>query len=645
MKLTRLLLCATIGALFSLPLQAQEIDSTSITVLLRSTITSLESNKKLPENTATALAQLEQTAPRLEAIFPVPVTYSEEDIAAMERHNLTRYYNVDTSDKTADAVHEMLTKLKNNPLVESVQITPVIAKDELISVLPVAKTDVKKMIAGQNGFPDYTSFQHYKHGLIPEAGYKIGGVNSIAARAYSGGDGEYARVISTEWSHWSYTHVDLPQPFMVHDETGFSTPDQHDTRSAGIMFSKDNGFGTTGIVPKAQAGYSQFSRLGGRSLFRLGKFLQPGDVVQVGIQVHAPLPIPMDVCDNEDRNYCFLPVEAARSVADEISYLTQEKGVHVIIAAANGNINLDHPYFEGHYDRNKYDSGAIYAGAADPTNGMRADYSESGSRVDLFSWGWNVTTTNCDGVYCAEDKYTDSYGGTSAANPIIAGAVAQVQSIAFAHGLGAILPKKMRQVLVQTGHPLPFPDPQRPIGMQPDVDAAVKFLLSEDKPIEETRPPTVVVSGPTQAAAGNSVTLDASGSSADNGGTLSYSWKVLPHLEFNTSGAQLTFTAPALTHDVTYVFTVTANDGKLGSQKNHSVLVKADGAPPTPPVEECKPLWKQGTAYQVGDLVQHKGRIYEAMWTTSREPGDPAYTDTIDQGWGFEWTDKGACSK
>ncbi|WP_375791691.1 carbohydrate-binding protein, partial [Glaciimonas immobilis] len=63
------------------------------------------------------------------------------------------------------------------------------------------------------------------------------------------------------------------------------------------------------------------------------------------------------------------------------------------------------------------------------------------------------------------------------------------------------------------------------------------------------------------------------------------------------------------------------------------------------PAGECKPLWKQGPAYQGGDQVQHNGRIYRAMWHTSREPGDPAYTDTTNQGWGFEWADKGACTK
>ena len=481
-SLTKLLLCAAIGALFSGPIQAKDVASTSITVLLRSTLAALESNQQLPENMAMALTQLEQTALRLDPIFPVPMTYSKEDVAAMERHNLTRYYTVDASDKSTDAVQEMLTELKNNPLVEWVQVAPVRAPmEDGISVIPRKLPPEEKVIAGQNAFPDFEPRQHYKNGVEPKFGYLIGGLNSVAARSYAGGDGEYARVISTEWSHWSYDHVDLPRPFMIHGETEDRPPDDHDTSSAGIMFSKDNGFGTTGFVPKAQAGYSKFSQPGGGSMFSLGQHLQPGDVLQVGIHFHPPASIPLDVCANEERYTCYLPVESIRSVADEISYLTEEKGVHVVIAAANGGVNLDHPWFEGQYDKNHFDSGAIYAGAADPTTGARAGYSENGSRVDLFSWGEYVTSTSCAGVDCSEDTYTRTYSGTSSANPIIAGAVAQIQSIAFAHGLGAIAPKKMRQLLIDTGHPLPFPDAKRPIGMQPDVVAAVEALLDEGK--------------------------------------------------------------------------------------------------------------------------------------------------------------------
>ena len=571
---TKLFLCATIGALFSGTLQAKEIEPTSITVLLRATITSLESHQQLPKRTSAALHQLEQIAPHLNAIFPVPMTFSADEIAAMERHNLTRYYAIDTSGKSADAMTEMLAELRNNPLVESVQVTPkLVRQDEEFVVVKAPKTDAKESAAVSNGIPDYTSRQLYMQDATPKGRFKLGGLNAIAARAYPGGDGEYARVISSEWNHWSYDHVDLPRPFMQHGEVADRTPDSHDTMSAGIMFSKDNGFGTTGFVPKAQAGYSKFSQPGGGSLFKLGQHLEPGDVVQVGIHFGPPLPIPIEVCDKQDRYACFLPIESVRSVADEITYLTEEKGVHVIIAAANGNINLDHPYFQGQYDRNLHDSGAIYAGAADPASGQRASFSEHGSRVDLFSWGWNVTTTSCNGDDCANDTFTDSYSGTSSANPIIAGAVAQVQSIAFAHGLGAISPKKMRQILVDTGHPLPFPDAERPIGMQPDVQAAVEFLLNEDQPPVDIDVPEAIVKADIHAVSTTSTSFayQLDGSKSQNATT--YQWKKLSgpfSLRHANKAVAEAVVNKHQTGESTYQLTIT---NKKGMQSSSSMKV------------------------------------------------------------------------
>lgn len=103
--------------------------------------------------------------------------------------------------------------------------------------------------------------------------------------------------------------------------------------------------------------------------------------------------------------------------------------------------------------------------------------------------------------------------------------------------------------------------------------------LTVKKPAENG-PPTIVVDGPAHATAGTLVTLDASGSSAANGGTLSYSWKVWPQLPFDTDGAQLTFTAPELTRRVEYLFTVSANDGNLSNQKYHFVIVEAHATAP-----------------------------------------------------------------
>lgn len=65
--------------------------------------------------------------------------------------------------------------------------------------------------------------------------------------------------------------------------------------------------------------------------------------------------------------------------------------------AANGYLNLDDPTLDGKFSRDR-DSGAIYAGAANPLAGTKADFSDYGSRVDLFSWG-ELNILQCKYVY------------------------------------------------------------------------------------------------------------------------------------------------------------------------------------------------------------------------------------------------------
>lgn len=56
------------------------------------------------------------------------------------------------------------------------------------------------------------------------------------------------------------------------------------------------------------------------------------------------------------------------------------------LIAANGGLNLDDEFFNGQYSRTR-DSGGIYAAAINPYLGEPADFTEYGSRMDLFSWG------------------------------------------------------------------------------------------------------------------------------------------------------------------------------------------------------------------------------------------------------------------
>lgn len=175
--------------------------------------------------------------------------------------------------------------------------------------------------------------------------------------------------------------------------------DAHSTMSLGAMVGLDNGFGVKGIAAKAQIGYMKY---GGREIVNLRNYLEPGDVIHLGTQAWAK----GGWCTSFD---CMIPIEWYTVVMNGIRHLIEEKGIHVIlegmscagsidwvviitdnqltcVVAATGNVDLDHPAFEGWYSRGN-DTGSIYVGSAGPTTGRRSAFSNYGSRVDLFSWG------------------------------------------------------------------------------------------------------------------------------------------------------------------------------------------------------------------------------------------------------------------
>lgn len=86
----------------------------------------------------------------------------------------------------------------------------------------------------------------------------MGGLNVVEAHKRYANKGELSRIVSVEINHWNYDHPNLPKPFLKHWDASQHKVDSHDTSSAGVMFSKDNGIGTIGIAARAQAGYSKY---------------------------------------------------------------------------------------------------------------------------------------------------------------------------------------------------------------------------------------------------------------------------------------------------------------------------------------------------------------------------------------------------
>lgn len=157
------------------------------------------------------------------------------------------------------------------------------------------------------------------------------------------------------------------------------------------------------------------------------------------------------------------------------------------------------------------------------------------------------------------------------------------------------------------------------------------------KPVNAGEPPVAVISGKTEANAGDRIVLDASASSDPQGNALSFAWEASPRLDFDYDGARISFTAPELQEDTRYRFTLTLSNGKQSSSRTHEVLVKGQAA-----TASCKPEWTLRGTYVGNDVVQWKGRQYQARWWTSgAEPGLASTTGP--DGAGKVWRDLGPC--
>lgn len=153
----------------------------------------------------------------------------------------------------------------------------------------------------------------------------------------------------------------------------------------------------------------------------------------------------------------FKPTEIDDADFDAIR-LAVALGLIVVEAAGNGNVNLD-TLVNAAGDRilNRTDvdfreSGAIMVGAGEsvlPHN--RSNFSNFGTRIDCYGWGDDITTAgygDLDPGTGDNSTYTDTFGGTSGASPMIVGATLILQGMYQATTGGfRISPLQMRGLL------------------------------------------------------------------------------------------------------------------------------------------------------------------------------------------------------
>ena len=400
-----------------------------------------------------------------------------ENSSGSELPDLNMWFEIKLVPAT-DAV-VFLQNLKALPYVEEAQLAA------LASPLPAVT-------------PDFTGLQGYL-GAAPD------GIDADFSSTLTGGNGAGVTIYDVEYN-WLQTHEDLTKAGSVslllnsgdsNSPPGFtgcpapcdSRNREHGTAVLGELIADNDAKGVTGISWGADLGLApaNTTNMGynpANAILLAVADAEPGDVILIEQQTGVcGLADPGNNCGN-----CG-PLEGIQSVFDAIQTAVANRIV-VVEAAGNGGVNLDQAACGTTFDRTVRDSGAIIVGAGgSPSSGadrQRLAFSSFGSRVDLQGWGNNVMTTGYGSHYTNADDptnpaffYRSTFGGTSSASPIVAGAVANLQGIAKNQFGTPLLPFQMRSLLRDTGSPQ-LGDTTQNIGPRPDLQAAIADVTEGD---------------------------------------------------------------------------------------------------------------------------------------------------------------------
>lgn len=254
----------------------------------------------------------------------------------------------------------------------------------------------------------------------------------------------------------------------------------HGTAVLGEMIADDNTVGVVGIanaaaIVQASSYYDAATNTSvdyTNAIVAAINAVNSGDCIILEIQsTGAIFGAPVEIFDD----------------AFDATRLASALGRIVFEAAGNGSNNLDTLSVGGQTilnptSPNFRDSGAIICGAAvDTVPHERANFSSFGARVNCYGWGQNVVTAgygDLDPGTGQDDRYTDTFSGTSSATPIVTGAGMVVQAM-HENATGARLsPAQMRLILSNpaTGT-AQGPTVAGNIGVMPDLRAILEGNL------------------------------------------------------------------------------------------------------------------------------------------------------------------------
>jgi hypothetical protein len=301
-----------------------------------------------------------------------------------------------------------------------------------------------------------------------------GGINAYYAWS-AGGNGSGIGFVDMERG-WTLNHEDLTAAAITIISGVSKDYHGHGTAVLGEVRGVDNTIGVIGIAPSANTRVVGQWRTNNNhntadAILSAVAAMTAGDVLLLEAQTTHPSATG------------YVPVEVELATFNAIQFATTN-GIIVVEAGANGSVDLDafsDPINGQILNRSSgafRDSGAIMVGAgSSAAPHSRLSFSNFGSRIDCYAWGENIQTTGDGWTGNLTNTYTNSFGGTSGASPIVTGAALVLQSLRVSKGDARLTPAEMRDLLSDPGLNTQSATPATDrIGVMPNLRGIIRHL-------------------------------------------------------------------------------------------------------------------------------------------------------------------------